>query len=268
MATVADMLKRPDSFGYFGGDTRMFKTWSFGPVIETRDSGALERANARALLAALPREGFVEDTSDSGSPGEEGLGDYYTTEANHWAVGWVKHLCFRVLEEDGSTSRIATFLEEWFRGLAESYSVADEDLLAEEEAEDEDVAWDSWARTEFGKGLTARFPLYEAGLDAASSETLHDLFREGMACLGQYWEHSSGGPSCDMEAIVETVEEKGLQAVGIRATFPLSWLADDWGTFQRLLRLLPYHAPAGAKFHGMARYAWHLPITLLRSMQH
>jgi len=43
-------LERPANFGYFGGeDDGMFDTWSLGDVIEHRDSGLLDKSNAKAL---------------------------------------------------------------------------------------------------------------------------------------------------------------------------------------------------------------------------
>ena len=116
-------LKRPADFAYFGEDQEeMFKTWSLGPVIEHRDSGLLDRANAKALL------GFLKSDPSLGS-------DYKVTECNHWAVGWVRHLSFRALDGQGEPTRIAAILSAWFTSLKEEYPIANDEIYSEMESE-------------------------------------------------------------------------------------------------------------------------------------
>lgn len=115
-------LARPDSFGYFGGKddeadgVRMFDTWALGPVIEHRDSGLLDKSNAAVLKRELEKRPEWED-------------DWRITPCNHWAVGWVDHLSYRVIESEEypTVTPIARFLKEWFRYLREEYPIADED---------------------------------------------------------------------------------------------------------------------------------------------
>jgi len=129
---LADAMKRPDNFAYFGGDDRMFVTWTLGPVIEHRDSNVLDRSNAVALYRFLRSD--------------PSLAEEYTIErASHWAVGWVEHLSFHAYDSDDDKTkrptRIARILAAWFTYLDEQHPVADEDLLSEMEQEEANEVW-------------------------------------------------------------------------------------------------------------------------------
>ncbi len=117
---ISKALKRPSNFIYMGGDERIFDTWVYGPVIETRDSDPVDRSNARVLVKMLS---------------ERYPDEYYTTDANHWGVGWVTHLCYRVKDDSGNATSIFRFISAWFRYLKEVYAVADEMDLSELESE-------------------------------------------------------------------------------------------------------------------------------------
>ena len=91
-ARVRELLKRPSDFGYSGDIEGMFETWTLGPVIEHRDSDILTKANRKAL------EQWLESDSSLSS-------EYQITGANHWAVGWVDHLSYRVLDDRGYVAR-------------------------------------------------------------------------------------------------------------------------------------------------------------------
>lgn len=126
-ADVVKALKCPDSFAFFGDDEEMFTTWSLGPVIVHRDSGLLDQSNAaslRKLLASMP------DLAD----------DYRTTECNHWAVGWVNHLSYRVVDSDGKPTKVARIIKGWFDYLKNVYPIADESDYSNREIEAE---WDN-----------------------------------------------------------------------------------------------------------------------------
>lgn len=119
---VQQALQRPSDFGYFGGDPAMFDTWSLGPVIRHRDSGLLDQSNAEALEAHLKSDASLD-------------ADWRISGCSHWAVGWVDHLSFRVVEDDRATpTRIARVLKAWFDAL-DDYPVADEDDYSKREYE-------------------------------------------------------------------------------------------------------------------------------------
>lgn len=139
---IRSALERPSSFGLSLDHEHydeMFKTWSLGPVIEHRDSGTLDKANAEALRRHLASDPSLAD-------------DYCETGANHWAVGWVTHLSFRVLNEQGELTRIARIMREWFDALAD-YSVANESLWSEMETEAAEEFWRSWQSSDVKQAL-------------------------------------------------------------------------------------------------------------------
>jgi len=115
---IADALKRPSDFAYFGDNDEMFETWSLGPVIRTRDSGILEESNAAALERHLESDKSLE-------------GDWTITGASHWGPGWVDHVSFKVIE-DGEPTRVFKIIMEWFDALSD-YPVADDADYSERE---------------------------------------------------------------------------------------------------------------------------------------
>lgn len=126
---IADALAMPSDFGYRGDNEELFETWSLGPIIETRDSDLLTRANRVALMRYLESDPSLAD-------------DYSIVGASHWACGWVDHLSFRVLDSEGKQTRIARVLAQWFDGLRD-YPVADESLWSEMEFEEFSRFFDS-----------------------------------------------------------------------------------------------------------------------------
>jgi len=109
-----EALSRPGDFGYFGDREGMFETWTLGPTIETRDSDIREKSNAQAIKAMLKSDPSLEE-------------DWEITGCKHWAVGWVDHLSFRVLDDEGELTRIARVVKGVFDTLSE-YPVLDDSL--------------------------------------------------------------------------------------------------------------------------------------------
>jgi hypothetical protein len=136
---VEEALKAPSDFGYYGDIEGMFETWSLGPVIEHRDSDLLTQSNA-----AMLRKHLAED---------ESLADDWTeTECGHWAVGWVIHLSFRAVEDDGETpTRMFRVLTAWNDSLAD-YPVADDEDFSQREL---DAALESIRQNARGVAKTA-----------------------------------------------------------------------------------------------------------------
>ncbi len=153
---IDDALERPSSFGLWSGHPHygdMFDTWSLGPVIEHRDSPILDKANAEALRRYLAKDETLES-------------EYYFTECNHWAVGWVTHLSFHACEiADGKRepTRMARIVREWFDGLAE-YPCADESLWSEMESESAEEFWRSYQERDVKRELVKHM---SANLDSA-----------------------------------------------------------------------------------------------------
>lgn len=131
---VRELLTAPDSFAYMGRNDEMFKTWSIGPTILTRDSSLLDTANYRALKKHLEGDPSLDP-------------DFLVMRASHWMCGWADHLTFKVLEplkkgEKGElpgypgmkVTRIARIIQDWYDGLAE-YPCADDSELSKLEHE-------------------------------------------------------------------------------------------------------------------------------------
>jgi hypothetical protein len=97
--------------------------WCLGPVLLTRDSDLVAEVNFDALQKELKEKGFLDDQDE---------GDYGFYRLNHWAVGWVEHLSFRVLDEKGEPTAIYKFLKEWEKKL-DDYPLADEEELSRRE---------------------------------------------------------------------------------------------------------------------------------------
>lgn len=108
---IRKALERPSDFGYFGGRKEMFKTWSLGPIIQHRDSDILSQSNTAVLQKMLESECDSEE--------------WEILSCNHWAVGWVEHISFKVINEDGKPTTTFIKLMEFFKKL-EDYPVADE----------------------------------------------------------------------------------------------------------------------------------------------
>jgi len=122
-ADVSEALRMPSDFGYHG-DLPIGKTWSLGPMILNRDSGPLEQANAQSVRTAFT-EAFGEESEDNG---------WTVTRCNHWAVGWVEHLSFKAIDENGGPS--VQFVEMLrLNAEVEENVVLDEDLLCQLEHE-------------------------------------------------------------------------------------------------------------------------------------
>lgn len=121
---VREALELPRDFGY-SGDLDLGNTWALGPVIRTRDSSLLEESNADALEAALAAATKAKEVeSDS----------WEVTHSSHWAVGWVDHLSYQVIDAQGNPTRMARWLKRWFEALAD-YPVADEEDVSRREYE-------------------------------------------------------------------------------------------------------------------------------------
>jgi hypothetical protein len=121
---IENLLVRVPDFGYFGDNEELFKTWTLGPVVVHRDSGILDKSNAKALKHYLNE---IEDLEVEET--------YEFIECNHWAVGWVEHLTYKVIDENNEPTKIARVVKDWFDYLENDYSIADEDLYSEMEWE-------------------------------------------------------------------------------------------------------------------------------------
>ncbi len=160
---IQEALRPPGDFGLSSSADHADEigtTWSLGPIIETRDSSLRDRANRIALIRYLES---VPELAD----------DWTITGASHWAVGWVDHLTYRVVDSDGSPSRMMRELIVWTNAL-ESYSVADESLLSEMESEAESRNLRDILR-DVRRSVVVQSPDLETRLDKADDDALYTL---------------------------------------------------------------------------------------------
>ena len=111
-ATVKQALERPDSFGYWG-ELPLFDTWSIGQFAVHRDSTLLDQSNWDAILKILEKQNF-------------GAEDFQIVQTSHWAVGWVDHLAYRVLDDNGNVTPIHSLMVQLHDEI-ENYPILDED---------------------------------------------------------------------------------------------------------------------------------------------
>lgn len=88
----------------------MFTTWSLGPVVLTRDSSPLDRANWIVLSQLL----------------FEFADQFEVIHMSHWACGWCDHLAFHAAV-DGKATPLCEALEGWFQ-IRTTFPAADHDV--------------------------------------------------------------------------------------------------------------------------------------------
>jgi hypothetical protein len=119
----AGMLKRPDSFAYFG--ELDLSVWGFAPIGVHRDSDLITQSNFDTALKEL-----------RGVSGKS----VQVMHTTHWAVGWYDHVMVRTTAK----KTMEKVLEICNR--LDNYPVLDEEDLSRREVEQADGAYDNWAR--------------------------------------------------------------------------------------------------------------------------
>lgn len=97
------LLARPESFGY-SGELPLYKTWSMSPVLLQRGSSGADQIRFNRLVDSLTRK-FGEGGLASG---------WDVVHSRHWAVGWVKQIAFRVLDDAGAQDKNLRFFWDRF----------------------------------------------------------------------------------------------------------------------------------------------------------
>ncbi len=102
---IQELLKRPPDIAY-GGDLPLFVTWALGPVFLTQGAAEIDQHKAGRLYAMLTKR-FGQGGPESG---------WCVLRFNHWALGWVEHVCFRVINDDGTpASNLPFFVNRFYR---------------------------------------------------------------------------------------------------------------------------------------------------------
>jgi len=170
--------------------------WLVAPVILTRDSGALERSNWETVAGELElgRPEWADDV--------EAL-DFF----NHWACGWFRVLIVR------PDSEAAALALEWAESLSD-YGVADEEHLAQVQAEEEAENWESYGRADWRGALGRRFPSLD--WDDVGDAAADDLFSDAG---GDCWPESQS-TFFDIERAAARVTLAQALAAGAREVQP------------------------------------------------
>jgi hypothetical protein len=103
--------------------------WAIGPVGQHRDSDVLERSNFAAALRAMGGEGD----------------DVEVVSFQHWAVGWVEEISFRMGSEAAAVAHVLAV-------ALGDYPVLDEEDYAEREWEADHPVGDGCCYSEYCRG--------------------------------------------------------------------------------------------------------------------
>lgn len=119
---IKQALERPGSFGY-SGSRDMFETWSLGPLIDMRDADLVLQSNSFAMKAELER---LEEA------GEIEPDSWEVTGCGHWGFGYVGHLSFKAVDDDGEPTKVFSHIMEMVDCIQE-YVVLDSSDHSERE---------------------------------------------------------------------------------------------------------------------------------------
>ncbi len=91
------------------------------------------------------------------------------------------------------------------------YPVLDEEDHSEVERDAEEIAWDNWARHDFVKGLTKKFPALEDAIDDLGKAAVEALFYNLRDRTNTYWENEAGNNAfIHIDRIVEGATEQDI----------------------------------------------------------
>lgn len=106
-----------------------------------RDSGSIDRANEIVINKAL--EPFVE------------CGDVVFERHSHWACGHVDGFRIRVYNNGEVTEAFKVWAD--LKDRMDDYPILDESVWSEIETEEQNAAYENWARADFIKAIEKRF---------------------------------------------------------------------------------------------------------------
>lgn len=161
-----------------------------------RDSGPLERANAKAIAKEL--EPFDEDVR--------------TESHSHWAVGYVDGWAIRVYRDGEITEAFRTWCD--LQDRLDDYPVLDDDLHSQEEQEEIDASWKAWVEWDFRRALKEKFNRKKRLIriiEDAEDGPLFELFSQQEA---EWWE-DGGGMTFRMERVIEGISEEDVRALAV-----------------------------------------------------
>jgi hypothetical protein len=116
-------LNRQSDFVQFGGRAVDDPDhWTIGPAMLSRDSCLRVEVNFEELEKALEAASHLE-------------GEWEMVRCSHWAVGWLEHLSFRVIDEAGKVTPMYRFVADWFESISEGGCANEDELTARKHAQ-------------------------------------------------------------------------------------------------------------------------------------
>jgi hypothetical protein len=158
---------RPTAFDTRGLALDTQQHWLVMPVIQTRDSEALEQSNFASALEQLGGESESVQVHRFG----------------HWANGWFEIIIIDPTDE--SKVQIAESIE----STLEDYPVLDEEDLSRRENDEYEYAWEHHLPSDFAHVLGAHFGLSEDTVYAMCDMPLKELYEE-LLPSGDWWEEN------------------------------------------------------------------------------
>ena len=194
---------------YCGADLSAFY---LAPIHKTRDTAdALTLSNWRVIERDLDQLAQHDETG--------------ATTIGHWACGWYE--IYLIHETDTVALQAA---DQWAASL-EQYPVADEEDWSELESEEEQEAWENWARSDWRAAVEKVLQTFAPDdadcywadelLDTVEDAALDELWVDLSGQLGWAVEHVSDGPSFNFEGAAELLTVADLSAlVGLALVAP------------------------------------------------
>lgn len=100
----------------------------------------------------------------------------------------------------------------------QDYPIIDEEKMSEVESEWENEAWENWARSDFRRALTRKFPAREDDIDeffdneGEDFDTVWALFEDARERSNTDWRTEHSGMHIDIDRVVAAVDEEDLDA--------------------------------------------------------
>jgi len=164
-----------DPCGYCAEDDQL--NWFVIPLIQTRDSGPLDRSNFKVATEWLENcKGLEEEV------------DWTIYRFNHWGPGW-----FEIILVKPGTE--AQSIAEEIKKKVLDYPVLDEEDYSNTSYEEYLESWENYGRNEFVYALISHFDLSDIARDLvedAPHEEVDKFFTELDISSGEYWDTDSG----------------------------------------------------------------------------
>ena len=128
---------------------------------------------------------------------EEGENDWWFIRKEAYST--------RALVIDTEADNIPDEAFEMLSALQDTY-VLDDDVLTRIKNEEQEEAWESWARREFGDHIEKIFDI------ELEDDDLDEIFEIGRERANEEWSHTSEGPWINVEKVAMALNEEDFEA--------------------------------------------------------